>query len=311
MRSGWRAILGLVATLLVVCAAATACSSESGFGGIEGSAHTSPPDGLPGPTAVPTTPQVTEVTASTATRSPAATLASTPTTTTPVTTTPVTATPVTATPVTATPVTTTPVTTTPVTTTPVTATPVTATPTPATAAVVPTVTFPRLADELEDYFGVEFEYDDYLCREAYSGGWDDYDCVRYDGGDPPSFYSPDLYCSGPKDWPECSKEWYPNQLEDYFGVEFDYDDYLCREAYSGGWDDYDCVRYDGGDPPSFYSPDLYCTDSYGSLECDPDHYPSERDGSGDDWDDWEGEFEDERDECWEDYWESEWEDECW
>ncbi len=237
MRSGWRAILGLVATLLVVCAAATACSSESGFGGIEGSAHTSPPDGLPGPTAVPTTPQVTEVTASTATRSPAATLASTPTT----------ATPVTATPVTATPVTATPVTTTPVTTTPVTATPVTATPTPATAAVVPTVTFPRLADELEDYFGVEFEYDDYLCREAYSGGWDDYDCVRYDGGD----------------------------------------------------------------PPSFYSPDLYCTDSYGSLECDPDHYPSERDGSGDDWDDWEGEFEDERDECWEDYWESEWEDECW
>ena len=99
--------------------------------------------------------------------------------------------------------------------------------------------------------------------------------------------------------------------DDYYEVEFEYDDYLCQEAYSGGWDDYDCVRYDGGDPPSFYSPDLYCTDSYGSLECDPDHYPSEGDGSGDDWDDWEGEFEDERDECWEDYWESEWEDECW
>ena len=205
MRSGWRAILGLVAALLVVCAVATACSSESGFGGIEGSAHTSPPDGLPGPTAVPTTPQVTEATASTATRPPAATLAPTPAMTTPATT------------------------------------------TPATTTRATTVTFPRLADELEDYFGVEFEYDDYLCREAYSGGWDDYDCVRYDGGD----------------------------------------------------------------PPSFYSPDLYCTDSYGSLECDPDHYPSEGDGSGDDWDDWEGEFEDERDECWEDYWESEWEDECW
>jgi hypothetical protein len=47
------------------------------------------------------------------------------------------------------------------------------------------------------------------------------------------------------------------------------------------------------------------------VECDPDHYPSEENGLGDDWDDWEGEFEDERDECWEDYWESEWEDECW
>ena len=99
--------------------------------------------------------------------------------------------------------------------------------------------------------------------------------------------------------------------DDYFEVEFEYDAYLCQRAYSGGWDDYDCVRYDGGELPSFYSPDLYCSGSKDWPECDLDHYPSEEDDLGDDWDDWEGEFEDEFDECWEDYWQSEWEDECW
>jgi len=165
------------------------------------------------------------------------------------------------------------------------------------------------ADGSGDYFEVEFDYDGYLCRDTWE--WEQYECVGYTDGPVPSFLFPNLYCSGARDRPDCSKEWYPGELDDYFEVEFEYDDYLCQEAYSEGWDDYDCVRYDGGDPPSFYSPDLYCTDSYGSLECDPDHYPSEENGLGDDWDDWEGEFEDERDECWEDYWESEWEDECW
>ena len=99
--------------------------------------------------------------------------------------------------------------------------------------------------------------------------------------------------------------------DDYFEVEFEYDDYLCQGAYSGGWDDYDCVRYDGGELPGFYSPDLYCSGSKDWPECDLDHYPSEEDNLGDNWDDWEGEFEDEFDECWEDYWQSEWEDECW
>ena len=102
-----------------------------------------------------------------------------------------------------------------------------------------------------------------------------------------------------------------DEPDDYFEVEFEYDDYLCQRAYSGGWDDYDCVRYDGGDLPSFYYPDLYCSGSMGWPECDPDQYPSEEDDSGDDAFDWEGEFENEVDECSEEYWESEWEDECW
>ena len=166
-------------------------------------------------------------------------------------------------------------------------------------------------DDPDDYFEVEFEYDDYLCQRAHSGGWDDYDCVRYDGGEVPSFYYPDLYCSGSTDRPDCSKEWYPGELDDYFEHEFEYDDYLCQRAYSGGWDDYDCVRYDGGEVPSFYYPDLYCSGSMGWPECDLDQYPSEEDDSRDDAFDWEGEFENEVDECSEEYWESEWEDECW
>ncbi len=174
-----------------------------------------------------------------------------------------------------------------------------------------TVSVPRQTDDPDDYFEVEFEYDDYLCQRAYSGGWDDYDCVRYDGGGLPSFYSPDLYCSGQPVGSDCSKEWYPGELDDYFEHEFEYDDYLCQRAYSGGWDDYDCVRYDGGEVPSFYYPDLYCSGSMGWPECDLDQYPSEEDDSGDDAFDWEGEFENEVDECSEEYWESEWEDECW
>ena len=171
------------------------------------------------------------------------------------------------------------------------------------ATITPEGAFSFPADESGDYFEVEFEYDGYLCRDTWE--WEQYECVGYTGGPVPSFLFPDLYCSGSRDRPDCSEYWYPNEFDDYDLRVIGGFDYLCQRANLGGWDDYDCVRYTGGDPPSFYSPDLYCSDAYGSLECDPGYYPA---GRGIDW---EGEWEDELDQCWEDYWEDYWEDECW
>ena len=242
-----------------------------------------------------------------------------------------------------------------------------------TDTVTPTITSSQVLDDLDDYFQVEFEYDNYLCQETweydeyecvrYDGyaipsfyspdlycsgpdisyldcsgydpsdyfevsagtgtylcqetwGWNQYDCVSYSDGSAPSFYSPDRYCSGSKDRPDCSKYWYPNELDDYDLWVIGGSDYLCQRASSGEWDDYDCSQYTGGDPDrvSFFWPDLKCTDSYGSLECGTDSYPSEAedDPEDDEWNQWDDEW----DECWEDdgfdeYWDDEWEDECW
>ena len=158
------------------------------------------------------------------------------------------------------------------------------------------VSFP--ADGSGDYFEVEFEYDGYLCRDTWE--WEQYECVGYSGGPVPSFSFPDLYCSGARDRSDCSEYWYLNELSQHDLRTIEGSIFLCQRASSGGWDDYDCSRYTGGNPEwvSFYRPDLRCTEWGTTLECDSDEYPSE-------WEDiWE-------DECWEDEWEDEWEEECW
>ncbi len=149
-----------------------------------------------------------------------------------------------------------------------------------------------------DYFEVEFEYDGYLCRDTWE--WEQYECVGYTGGPVPSFLFPDLYCSGSRDRPDCSEYWYLNELNQHDLRTIEGSIFLCQRALLGGWDDYDCSRYTGGDPEwvSFYRPDLRCTEWGAILECDSDEYPSE----------WEDNWEDE---CWEDEWEEEWEEECW
>ena len=152
--------------------------------------------------------------------------------------------------------------------------------------------------ESGDYFEVEFEYDGYLCRDTWE--WEQYECVGYTGGPVPSFLFPDLYCSGSRDRPDCSEYWYLNELNQHDLRTIEGSIFLCQRALLGGWDDYDCSRYTGGDPEwvSFYRPDLRCTEWGAILECDSDEYPS----------DWEDNWEDE---CWEDEWEEEWEEECW
>ena len=162
------------------------------------------------------------------------------------------------------------------------------------------------SDESGDYFEVEFEYDGYLCRDTWE--WEQYECVGYSGGPVPSFSFPDLYCSGARDGPDCSEYWYLNELNHYDLRTIEGSIYLCERASSGGWDDYDCSRYTGGNPEwvSFYRPDLRCTEWGTTLECDSDEYPSEWEDSWED-DCWADEWADE----WEDEWEDEWADDCW
>ena len=157
------------------------------------------------------------------------------------------------------------------------------------------------SDEFGDFFEVEFDYDGYLCRDTWE--WEQYECVGYTGGPVPSFLFPDLYCSGARDGPDCSEYWYLNELNQYDFRTIEGSAFLCQRALAGGWDDYDCSRYSGGDPDwvSFYRPDLRCTEWGTTLECDSDDYPSELEQT------WEDECEDE----WGDEWEDEWEEDCW
>ncbi len=167
-----------------------------------------------------------------------------------------------------------------------------------TTTTTPESAFSFPADESGDYFEVEFDYGGYLCRDTWE--WEQYECVGYTGGPVPSFLFPDLYCSGARDRPDCSEYWYLNELNQYDLRTIEGSVFLCQRASLGGWDDYDCSRYTGGDPAwvSFYRPDLRCTQWGTTLECDSDDYPSELE------DNWE-------DGCWEDEWEDEWEEECW
>ncbi len=127
------------------------------------------------------------------------------------------------------------------------------------------------------YFEVRFNNVGYLCdvQEFTSNS----DCMRYSGGPPPaSPLSPDLYCSTQlRSTPRCSGLWYPDELERYEIHQIGGGNYLCERAFLAGIGDYDCYRYSGGNPAFVggFTPDLKCTASLGSLDCDTELYPSE------------------------------------
>lgn len=130
-------------------------------------------------------------------------------------------------------------------------------------------------------FEVRYAGSTYLCRPENNLSYsNNSDCVRYSGGAAPSFYSPDIYCSGPKYSPECSELWYPDELDDYEIINMGGRMYLCKNAVlGGGIGDKDCAPYSGGDPDrvSFFSA-LKCSPDVGGLRCDEEYYPSEMEG---------------------------------
>ena len=145
-------------------------------------------------------------------------------------------------------------------------------PLPTSTTTVPVTT--TLYDPSE-YFEVTFDFADYICEGR--SIWDDqYDCVRYYGGQAPFILTPDLYCSGPDYGLTCSVTWYPDELDDYEFVTVNYTEYVCEDTWAGGWDDKDCYLYSGGDPSRSVSGrvDLYCSGSGYSMTCDSDDYPS-------------------------------------
>jgi len=130
----------------------------------------------------------------------------------------------------------------------------------------------------DEYFELTLGFDTYLCQDTWS--FQQYDCVTYRGGQPPSFVFTDLYCSGGKSWPDCSSDWYPDELADYTFVTISGSPHICQPAFLGGWDDYDCGRYNGGNPDrvSYGMLALKCTESWSAMECATDYYPSEWEG---------------------------------
>ena len=115
----------------------------------------------------------------------------------------------------------------------------------------------------DEYFEVTYGGRSYLCDMPFWG--QQYDCKTYFGGRPPSFYSPDLYCSGPTYSLSCSRDWYPDELDDYEFITIDFSTYACDyQLFSG---DYNCVRYYGGRPPSYFGfPTYVCeSDWFGNI----------------------------------------------
>ena len=115
----------------------------------------------------------------------------------------------------------------------------------------------------DEYFELTYRGGGYLCRERYTS--QQYDCVTYFGGPPPSFFSPDVYCSGPTYSLSCSRDWYPNELEDYEFVTIGFSPYICKYQFFSG--DYNCLPYYGGRPPSYFGFPTYVCESnwYGSI----------------------------------------------
>jgi hypothetical protein len=150
-----------------------------------------------------------------------------------------------------------------------------------TTSTTTTTTLPSLDD---DWFRVTVGGQTYICYDDPWGFGQQYECVHYYGGGPPLFiFSPDLYCSGSSLSLECDERWYPDELDDYTFIRWGYSDYICQRAYFGayaGYDDYDCERYPGGQPPHISSsyPDLMCTKEWSSFDCNTEYYPSEMDG---------------------------------
>lgn len=126
----------------------------------------------------------------------------------------------------------------------------------------------------------------HICEDSWSG-WAKYDCVRYYNQNYVSFISPDYYCSGSQAIPTCSTFWYPSDLATYelpTSVFLDgwtsIGPFLCKRATFGGYsfNDYDCIRYSGGNPAlqSFFN--AYKCTRETSFECRTDFYPSEMEG---------------------------------
>jgi hypothetical protein len=128
------------------------------------------------------------------------------------------------------------------------------------------------------WFELEYELRLFFCRDALFG-YQQHDCVAAVGKEPPRmFLEPDIYCSGAESFPRCSDLWYPDELDQHELADIGGTTYLCERAITGGFGDFDCGRYEGGDPTRVYTGELKCTESFGSFECDTDFYPSELEG---------------------------------
>ena len=139
----------------------------------------------------------------------------------------------------------------------------------------PTTTAPpfgTLPFDSDRYFEVTYQGHRYLCEDSLLNLSDSYDCMRYFGGSPPLlFFDPDLHCEGSRTSLTC----YEYDPDEYFEVTYGGRSYLCEMPFWG--QQYDCKTYFGGRPPSFYSPDLYCSGPTYSLSCSRDWYPDELD----------------------------------
>jgi hypothetical protein len=116
----------------------------------------------------------------------------------------------------------------------------------------------------------------FLCTHAV-GRFQQYDCFAYRGGPPPAVVAADLYCSGSESLPDCSPWWYPDELATLDLIEYLGQTHVCERALFGGFDDYDCYLYNGGDPRFSYGLPIYCTRTFG-WDCRNDFYPSEMEG---------------------------------
>ncbi|MFT7650396.1 MAG: hypothetical protein ACI8Y4_005166 [Candidatus Poriferisodalaceae bacterium] len=137
----------------------------------------------------------------------------------------------------------------------------------------------------DKYFEISSDGRRYLCEAQFSPR--QYNCTTFSGGSAPRVSgAPDLYCSGSESYPDCSSNWYPDELTRYDIYEINGSSHLCKRSIWGGFNDYDCSRYAGGDPSrvSFSWPDLKCTETLGRMQCDRDEYPSAIQEELDRWD---------------------------
>lgn len=130
------------------------------------------------------------------------------------------------------------------------------------------------------WFELTYEFETYFCRDAV-GGFQKYDCVNAFSDRPPqTILEPDLHCSGPEFLARCSELWYPSDLDGEMIITYDGQTYLCDSAYGFGatFGDLDCGPYPGGNPALVFTGALKCSETFGSLACDPDEYPSALEG---------------------------------
>lgn len=111
----------------------------------------------------------------------------------------------------------------------------------------------------DEYFEVTYGFDNYICEDTL--GYEQYDCVHYYGGPAPYIGTADLYCSGPRYSLDCSPDWYPDELDNYEYVTIDFASYACEYQWISN--EFNCVRYFGGRPPtSYFFPDYICDADY-------------------------------------------------